>query len=228
MVFRLLKYILLGLGIVLFGCNTEANKEKKEGYLKVDKFKLNKSDSNLKNWTCYNIADNTICCPESWGYVETKKFMFYSDMRDSLANTYFVVNTYSVNSLDITPLNYFKEVYSTLVNDTSEVFKGYKLTELIFKDKSSFFGEFFTDIAGESYVFYQMIWELDDIMYDMGIKAKKDEGDIYHQYFQGILYNFQKNGKHFFSEKDELEEIRPIQIEDAKSPLADLHGQHSY
>lgn len=181
--------------------------------LNTDDFQIRKGKQlNPKDWHCYDIQYDKICCPIEWKPAEQKFYLFFSKLNDTNENTFFVVIRYDKEMRNISLDNYVKEVYSQLRDDTVEVFIDYMLKELLFKDKRAFYGEFMTEITDSSYVTFSMYTEHNGMIYDFSLKVPQLEREAYYSNFQDILYNYSANGDFIFSEKDELKAVRAIAL----------------
>ena len=212
---RLKYYISLATIILMplwISCNGKSNNsESKDGYLKVGEFQIRKGKSlNKKDWQCYEVQYDKICCPVEWKYINQKTFLFFSQLDDINENTFFVVVRYDMKINNLTLKDYLKEGYKQLKSDTVERFENYSLKELIFKDKTALYGEFETKIKDSLYITFSMYRELNGMIYDLSLKVPKEQKDKYYENFQDILYNYKANNKFIYSEKDELKSVHSI------------------
>lgn len=193
-------------------CGNKSNNENKDGYIPVEGTEL--EEGVLKGWKCHEVESDLVCTPEPWREVKTGQAFFSSDLGEATPNTYFVINKYNIDSSGFTLKKHLVEIYDVLKRDTIEVTIEYQLTELIFKDRVAYYGEFLSQRSGEKYYYFTMIWEKDGKLYDIGLKSKSIEKDTQYKSFQAILYNYRHSGELAFSKKDELIKIKHLKFED--------------
>lgn len=170
------------------------------------KFKKGKN-LNPKEWQCYDVENNKICIPSKWSFVKQDVGLFFASLNND-KNTYFgIIKT---DSLDIE--EYLKMGYKESLKDSSEIFIGYTLKKITFKDKAAYYGEYFTTIDKTEYFTYAMGFEQERFMYDVGLKLKKVDSPKYKDTFKNILFNFRINGKLVFDEHDEIIKIDTIDL----------------
>jgi hypothetical protein len=180
----------------------ETSENSKNDILTVNKFKLRKGNT-IKDWNCHEIEDNNICIPSTWKTIEQNKVYYFTYLDNNNDNTYFTILRYDVSVDNFDSKKYLKETYLQLVSDTLEKGMSYTVKRLIFKNKESYYCEYYTKIDDISYITYSMIFNQGDFLYDISLKAEKDvDSTNYYDVFQDILYNFRIKGNQFFSEKD--------------------------
>ncbi len=190
----------------------ETSENSKNDILTVNKFKLRKGNT-IKDWNCHEIEGNNICIPSTWKTIEQNKVYYFTYLDNNNDNTYFTILRYDVSVDNFDSKKYLKETYLQLVNDTLEKGMSYTVKRLIFKNKESYYCEYYTKIDNISYITYSMIFNQGDFLYDISLKAEKDVVSTnYYDVFQDILYNFRIKGNQFFSEKDKLKEIQIIDL----------------
>src|SRR3972149_8625259 len=204
--------IILVCGFSQCSSKNETSENSKKDILKVNKFKLRKGKT-LKDWNCHEIEDNNICIPSTWKTIEQNKVYYFTYLDNNNDNTYFTILRYNASVENIDSKEYLKETYLQLINDTLEKGMSYTVKRLIFKNKESYYCEYYTKIDNISYITYSMIFNQGDFLYDISLKAEKDVASTnYYDVFQDILYNFRIKGNQFFSEKDKLKEIQIIDL----------------
>jgi len=191
--------------------NRDTSENSKKDILKVTNFKLRKGNT-LKDWNCFEIEGNTICIPLTWKTIKQNKVYYFTYLDNNNDNTYFTILRFNESTENIDSKKYLKETYLQLVNDTAEKGTSYSVKKLIFKNKESYYCEYYTKIGNISYITYSMIFNRGDYLYDVSLKAEKDVSTKYYDVFQDILYNFRIKGNQFFSEKDKLKEIQIIDL----------------
>lgn len=200
-------------GLICQACsNKSSNTENKDGYISVEGSEI--EEGVLKGWKCHEVESDLVCTPESWREVKTGQAFFSSDLGETTLNTYFVINIYNATSSGINLKKHLIDIYDVLKKDTLEVTTEYQLTELVFKDRVAYYGEFLSQRSNEKYYYFTMIWEKDGKLYDVGLKSKSVEKDDRYKIFQAILYNYKHAGELTFSKKDELIKIKHLKFED--------------
>ncbi|MEO6168170.1 MAG: hypothetical protein ABIO46_12405 [Chitinophagales bacterium] len=181
--------------------------------MKVDELQIRKGKSlNPKDWHCYEVQYDRICCPVLWEPEKQNNFLFFTQLNDSDTNTFFVVLRHDEELNNITLDNYLREAYIQLKDDTNEIFKEYSLRELVFENKKSFYGEFTTDIRDSLFLSLAMYTEVKGIIYDITLKIPAKEREVYYELFQDILFNYKINEHFLFSEREEINSIHPIDL----------------
>jgi hypothetical protein len=197
--------------LVLNNCLQKNSEGNKDGYIPVVKYSVEQEKLNPEKWSCYNLKNETVCIPKEWPRIEINKALFYAGLGNNNENTYFGITAYLA---DVEPHAYLKGMYNAFLNDTVEKAISYKLTELVFSDKTAYYAELYTKKDTINYCFFLMFWKAGGITYDFGLKTRVVEKDKYYKLFQAVLYNFQSKGKYVFSNKDEMEKIKHLKFED--------------
>jgi hypothetical protein len=169
-----------------------------------------KIGSKLKDWACYDINEDRICIPSTWTIKKQSKFHFFSLLDATDANSYFVVLKYNKTISGLNIDSYIKETYNQSIKDSIELFTGYTLKKIIFKDKQSVYGEYFTSIKGKPYMTYSTVFEIDDNLFELALKVDSAKAANYKEPYKDILFNFQHNDASVFSPKDEITNIKVI------------------
>jgi len=176
--------IILFTVIACSSCSRKDGDENKDGDINVENFDIEKSKEVLKNWKCSNISRDVICTPDNWREVKTNQVFYYSDLGDSIQNTYFAISKHNIDSTQLNAKRYLAEIYKTLKNDTIEVTLEYQLTELVFKDRVAYYGEFLSEKESIKYSYFMMLWEKEGTLYDFGLKSNYTEKDKYYKTFR--------------------------------------------
>ena len=170
-------YLFLIIAFTFFTqCNTKSSKNlNSQNILDVNKFNLKKGKKlNSKDWICNEVGKDYICIPSTWKLKKQDKAYYFCYLNNKNNNTYFTVVKYSLNSQNIDFSKYLKESYSQLVKDTVEIGEGYTVKKLIFKDKDTFYCEYYTKLDKKSYLTYSMLFEKYGFLYDVTLKVEKD------------------------------------------------------
>jgi hypothetical protein len=86
--------------------------------------------------------------------------------------------------------------------------KEYSASQLQFKNRYSYYGQFQIIKDGESYYVFVMISEKDNFLFDFTLHVKATDATEYYSYFQNILYNYFYDGGYLFSKDDQLDSIK--------------------
>jgi hypothetical protein len=122
------------------------------------------------------------------------------------------VAKYNESATGLTAYKYLKETYLQLKNDSIEVFTGYTVKKLVFDDKVTFYGEYYTSIKRKSYLTYSTVFEKDNDLFEIALKVDSAKSSEYKESYKNILFNFYHKKEAVFSAGDELKEIQVIDI----------------
>ncbi|MCH7415426.1 hypothetical protein MM213_18140 [Belliella sp. R4-6] len=188
---------------LLFGCNL---RQKEEDSINT----LDKS-----NWVCKEITKDEICLPKDWIPIEQDNAYFFAYLDNNDKQTYFAILKYDVLKDNVNAKAYLNEMVDLLVNsDDEELFEGYTLNELKFIDKTSFYGEYYTQINGHQYFTYSMVIEYNKHLYEIALKVPRSKEEYYTTIFQKIITNFKIENKTLFNINDEILEERLFNLHD--------------
>ena len=203
--------VLLLLSVFVFSqCRfgTDSNKDKQS--IETD-FKRGK-DLDPKEWSCHKVENNTICIPSNWKFIEQNKVFYFTSLNNEDKNTFFTIIKFDTGLKNLNAGQYLQQGYSQMLQDTVETLTGYTLKKMTFKDKISYYAEYFTKIKGEEYFAYSMVFEKKGLLYDIALKLSKEESPRYKETFKDILFNFRIDNKFVFDEHDEMEKIDVIDL----------------
>ena len=207
------KFLLLYIAIIT-SCGTKQETQDSRS-MKVDQYDVDigeKLDS--EDWNCEPTQEDNICYPRDWKPVDQTKFTFFSYLNNDDDNTFFVVAKYDLVELGMTDKDYLKEVYRQLKTDTVEIFEEYSFKELIYENRnSSYYGEFSTQVQSKNYFTYTMYTVKGGSLFDITLKVEKRYKDNYYKQFQNILYNIKTDNIYLFDFKEEIKEVKSVNLE---------------
>lgn len=183
------------------------SKNKDEVDIKFEKGK----NLNAKEWQCYDIDNNKICIPSKWTYVKQDVALFFARINNDKNSFFGIVKNDSLDIEEYLKIG-FKETVKETLKDSTEVFTGYTLKKITFKNKEAYYGEYFTTIGKTEYFTYSMGFEQEGCVYDVGLKLKKADSPNYKDTFKDILFNFRINNKLVFDEHDKIIKIDTIDL----------------
>lgn len=198
-------------GFILGSCNRVEN----DGTIKVDEININKIGNHTsKDWQCFNAQYDRICCPISWKIINQHKRLFLVAINANDTNEFFSVVRYDKKINSISTNDYLRAYYSQIYYDSVEVLKTYTFKQLNFKDKTSYYGEFETEINNQNYYSFVMIIDYKGILYDLVMKKhfKMQDKKENYQIFEDILFNYLANKENIMSVKDKLLSFKEMDL----------------
>lgn len=189
-----------------FGSNSTGDKQSI-----VNDFKRGK-DLDPREWNCQNVENNTICIPTNWKFIQQNKAFYFATLNNEDKNTFFAIVKFNTNLKRLDAEQYLQDGYSQMLKDTIETLTGYTLKKITFKNKVSYYTEWFAKLNEKEYFAYSMVFEKNGYMYDIGLKLTKAESPKYKEIFTNILFNFKIDNKPLFDEFDEIEKIDLIDL----------------
>lgn len=194
--------IVLIILVIFSSCNPKANKSNPLLPLKVSHYKMK----------CYNLGQVEICTPDSWRLVHQSKYLFYSYLDNDDSSQYFVTLKYNKLSSGLTIKKYLHETYRALMTDTVEKFNGYTCEKLVFNNKTSYYGEYYTHIADRKYVTMSMIYEDNSDLFEFALKFNAYYLETYKPIFGDILFQYKHDNEFYFKGKDDISKKEIIDL----------------
>jgi len=191
--------------IGLLGCNNgdKYSAKNEDGSIPINEFTIREGKKIDPNeWKCYEVQYDRICCPRNWHLSKQQKRLFLVSISDVDTNSYFTVVRYDQEANNLSSNDYLRALYSRLVNDTVEQLIKYTLKETKFKDKTTYYGEFETEINKTKYISYSMVINYNGLLYDIALKCPEQFKDMHYEDMENIYYNYRANGQALFSEKN--------------------------
>jgi hypothetical protein len=102
------------------------------------------------------------------------------------------------------------------MRDTSEVFTGYTVKKLNLVKEEVYYGEFFTQINGEKYLTYSMIFTIKNSFYDISLKVPLAESPKFKKDYNNILNSFETDDNYLFRKSNEINSIEVVDISKIK------------
>jgi hypothetical protein len=164
-------------------------------------------------WHCYNVDEEKICIPSSWGYVKQDKFLFVSDISRMSPGSYFVVVKHNMKKSGFTPIKYLSQIYSDLKTDTTGRLIGHETSKINYSDKETFSSEFHTLTNNVPYITYSTIFECGNDLFEIALKIEKSKAKSFQEDYKDILFNFYYNNKLVFSINDKLTGVETIDLD---------------
>jgi len=166
-----------------------------------------------KEWHVYNVEEEKICIPETWGYVNQNSFFFVSDISKLSPGSYFGVIKRKIEPANLTMTNYLKDLYSALKKDTTGKLQRYTVLKMTYQDKNVYTCEFHTTIGNEPYVNYSTIFEKNGSIFDLALRIQESKSKPFLKTYQNIVYNFYSKGQLVFSVNDKVTGVEEVNIE---------------
>jgi hypothetical protein len=167
-----------------------------------------------KEWHCYNVEDEKICIPSSWGFVSQNRYLFVSNLNNLYPNSYFAVKQNKVRS-GYDAVSYLKALDADIKTDSVGKFTSQKITKITYSNKQTFNCEFYSTIDNKPYVTYSTVFEIDDKIFEIALKVNLLKGNSLLETYKDILYNFYYKNELVYSTKDKItgiEEINPGEL----------------
>lgn len=200
--------------IMSFNLSCDFSQNKKlvnDDSLSID-FEIKKGKKIKPNEWKYDVVENDVIYrPTNWKFLKQDKAYYFCYLNNTDKNTFFTIINYKLTQVNSE--KYLKLGYSQLMTDTTDKLKTYSLRRLVFTDKQTYFGEYFTDLYGKEYVSYSMIFEKYGRLYDILLRIRKSDEKTYKSIFSTILFNIQINGILLFDENDKLENVQSVDME---------------
>lgn len=191
--------------------------DKKDGQpddtLNVESFEFKRGKKlDAKDWSCDALKEDVVCYPSNWKVIKQKSTDFFAYLDTANKDAFFAIAKYDMKLTKINTRVYLKTGYGQLLADTTEKFIGYTVKELIFNNKNTYYGEYYTSIGGQEYLSYSMVFEREGVLYDVILKVRRDRSPSYKQTFSNILFNLRIDGMLLFDENDNLEKIHIVDL----------------
>jgi len=168
-----------------------------------------------KEWHCYNVEDEKICIPSSWGFVNQNRYLFVSNLPNLYPNSYFEVVKKNKLRSGYDAESYLKGLYAEIKSDTVGKFTGQKIIKITYSNKQTFNCEFYSTIDNKPYVTYSTVFEIDNNIFEIALKVNLLKGNSLLETYKNILYNFYYKNELVYSIKDKItgiEEINPGEL----------------
>lgn len=205
---KLIAYLLIAVSII--SCKSK-NEVEKTDTIKIDKYEITIGQSlSQDEWKCKELTNELICFPASWKEYNQDYYYFAALPDTTNKEVYLVISKLNKTRYKIDENAYLKGGYEVLAKDTQEILINYDLKKLIFDDGHSFYIECEVEKAHQKYLMFSMVFTVGDDLYDIVVKSKIEDQELYRKLYQNILFNFKIDNKFFFARKREIIEYKPI------------------
>ena len=160
---------------------------------------------------CLNLLEEKVCIINRWKILAHKEAYLFCSI-DSNSDSFFAIVKINKKIVEVDSKTYLRSGYSQLIGDTHELSRGYTLYHLFFNKKETYYGEYFTVIDTINYLSYSMVYENEDNLYELVLKAKEESHEYYYTVFQNIIYTFKINDKQLFDPNDKLKKFIDVDL----------------
>ncbi len=158
----------------------------------------------VREWLCYDIDEDKICAPVTWGFVKQNSFFFMSDLSNIAPSSYFVIVKKDKISSGLDTKKYLKKLFTEFKQDSTGRLAKSQAIEVTYADKKVVYSEYYITMGKEPYIVYSTIFELDNDLYDISLKMITSKAKIYHEAYQNVIFNFYHNNSQVFTSKDKV------------------------
>jgi len=165
-----------------------------------------------KDWHCYNVDEDKICTPATWGFVKQNSFFFMSDLSHVAPGSYFVVAKQDKKTTGLDTRKYLKKLYVELKQDTTGTLTQWQTIETTYADKEVIYSEYNISMGKDPYIVYSTVFEIGNDLYDISLKMSAANAKMYHEAYKNVIYNFYHKNKLIFTSKDKVVKAKVIDI----------------
>ncbi|HVW96460.1 MAG TPA: hypothetical protein VHA56_10885 [Mucilaginibacter sp.] len=165
-----------------------------------------------KDWHCYNIDEDKLCTPATWGFVKQDKFFFMSDLSHVAPGSYFVVTKQDKKATGLDALKYLKQLYAELKQDSTGTLTGWQASRITYSDKEVIYSDYNISMGKDPYILYSTVFEVGNDLYDIALKISAGNAKTYHEAYQDIIFNFYHKNSLIFTSKDKIVTAKVIDL----------------
>ena len=212
---KAIRTLLFGLGISVFAAACTGNKSqgKQDSSAKSD-FEIKQGKPlSAKDWTFYDVEQQSLCIPATWVPVKQHQFLFLVDLNKISHGGYLIVLKRPKTEKFNAHIG-LKEAYEALKKDSTGIMTGDNVLQMYYQDKQTYSGEIHTAGTNMSYTNYITVFDKDGEVFEIAMKIDDGKAAQYKDIYKNIVFNFYSNGKLVFTAADKISKVEKVNLDD--------------